>query len=343
MKIIYTIAGILLLSTLFNSSNVVKSDKNVHKKAHITKIKQQTISSKNKNETEPKKSEQQCESDEMALKVFQKSLGETLKEHKETSSKETNKNMENELKRNLRKELLTNKSIKKIVIKNNWCGAYSAWRLSNLYKLAELHEDAQKYHYKLVQLANSGNVTAIGNLCTSDNTYITKNEKIRYCNLTLKSEDKEASAPYRFEAMMFLSKYYFDIEDGNKLIKICEEIDEKSKNICFFGITDSAMRLAEKLYSKQKYGEAYQLYQKIEPYDKKGWAFSQATLGDMFLYGKGQQIDYSSAIFWYKKALEKPYNDEIKSTIFNSIGIAYSKKKDYVSAFRNYENAAVLG
>ncbi|HAT1820078.1 TPA: tetratricopeptide repeat protein [Legionella pneumophila] len=344
LKIIsYTIAAIFLLSVLFNSSNVGKSYKNSHEKSSKKTIKQQSVSTKEKDETETQKTETQCKSDTIPLKVFEGVLGKTIKEVQGTNNKETDKIITDKLKQNLRKELLANKSIKKIVIKNDFCGAYTAWRLLNLYELSDLHEEAQKYHSKLVHFASSGNATAIGTLCTSDNNTITKNEKIRYCNLTLKSEDKEASGPYRFEAMMFLSKYYFDIEDGKSLIKICEGIDDKNKNICFFGITYSATGLAEKLYDKEKYEEAYQLYMQIEPYDKKGLAFSQLKLGDMLLQGKGVKTNYSQAVFWYNKALRHQYNQKINSFMLNSIGIAYERDREYVRAYVHYKKAAILG
>lgn len=57
----------------------------------------------------------------------------------------------------------------------------------------------------------------------------------------------------------------------------------------------------------------------------------------------GVSRDTSQAIGWYKKAIELNQNPEIRASIFNNLGVAYSDQLEYINAFDSYRLSAELG
>lgn len=251
---------------------------------------------------------------------------------------------EEEIKKNRTLFLNQDESLKKIAIENNDCGAHSASRLASIFSHFGLKEKANTYHKIVLDFAKKDNTTAIARLCSYDTTIsnllgydsvATKEQKLHYCKLVIKNQTEDS----KLFAVSFLGELYFDEKKEDDLIELCNKAGD-SKNICHLLYL---FPLADKLYKEKKYERAIKFYEKIEPYDIKGNYFVDGQLAEMYAQGNGTAINYSMAIFWYKKALERSYSDELYAMIMNDLGVVYDHQKDFVSAFKCYKQAAIMG
>lgn len=278
------------------------------------------------------KKENPCQESENAINALVKNLYKTLGDNEE------------EIKKNRSIFLHQDESLKKIVIENNDCGAHSASRLAGIYSHYGLKEKANKYHKIVLDFAEKGNTTAIARLCSYDATVsnllgydpaATKEQKLHFCKLVINNKNEDS----KFFAVDFLGELYFDENKEDDLLELCNKAGD-SKNLCHMLYL---FPLADKLYKEKKYERAMKFYEKIEPYDTKGNYFVAGQLAEIYAQGNGTAINHSAAIFWYKKALEKSHNDMLYAMNMNDMGVAYDHQKDFVSAFKCYKQAAIMG
>lgn len=229
--------------------------------------------------------------------------------------------------------------LEKVALINNQCGASSASYLVNFYSHIKLMKKAEEYHKKVVKFADSGNLSAISNICISYDSLSTQQEKLQYCQVILNTDPNKIPQGTNFAALYEWSKYYFDNKEGDKLIQLCEK--NRERDICFFSnLFPSVSTLADKFYKDKNFQQSLQLYTKIAEYDVAG--FTQAQVADMYKNGEGTEINYQTSIYWYKKALEKNYNEKIRPEIINNMCVSYSNMHDYLTAFNCYKEAAVM-
>lgn len=89
---------------------------------------------------------------------------------------------------------------------------------------------------------------------------------------------------------------------------------------------------AAKLYSSDKYGEAFSAYLDLA---KEGYATSQRFVGWLYFRGEGVNKDYDQALLWFKKAAEK---HDIEAMF--GVGRVYMAKGEYKTAFDWYKRSA---
>ncbi|QIN36836.1 SEL1-like repeat protein [Legionella longbeachae] len=278
------------------------------------------------------KKENPCQESENIINALVRKLYKTLGSNEE------------EVKKNRTLFLHQDESLKKILIENNECGASSASRLANIYSQFGLKDQANKYHKIVIGLAEKGNATAIERLCSYDNkissmlgydSVTTKEQKLHFCKLVIKNEKSDS----KFFAVAFLGQLYFDENKEDELFDLCNKAGD-SKDHCYMLYL---FPLSDKLYKEKKYERAIKFYEKIEPLDTKGIYFVAWQLAEIYAQGNGTAIDYSAAISWYEKALEKKYNDKLYAMIMNDMCVAYDNQKDFVNAFNCYKQAAIMG
>lgn len=233
-----------------------------------------------------------------------------------------------------KRAILQDKSLRKIIIENNECGASSASRLANIYSRFGFKDKANKYHQFVLDFAEKGNVTAIENLCDYDSV-ATKEQKIYFCKLIIENEKKDS----KFSAVHFLGQLYFAESKEDDLLKLCNQAGDNKSHCHLLYL----FPLADKFYKEKQYERAIKFYEKIEPYDTQGNYLVANQLAEIYAHGNGTAIDYSTAIAWYKRALEKNYNNTLYSAIVNNMGNVYNNQKDFVNSFKCYKQAAIMG
>lgn len=329
-KIIFSkasIAAIILFSLVFGTHWHKKES---FKQSDIPISKSTTSSSQKKVSAENK--ENQCQESDNLINALFKKLHKTIGANEE------------EIKKNSTLILQQDESLKKIVIKNNDCGAHNASRLAYIYSHYGLKDKANKYHKIVIDFAEKGNATAIARLCSQDTTIsnllgydstATKEQKLHFCKLVIKNKNEDS----KFFAVNFLGELYFDENKEDGLLELCNKAGN-SKNFCHMLYL---FPLADKLYKEKQYERALKFYEQIEPYDTKGRHLVAVQLADIYAKGEGTPINYSAAIFWYEKALENNYSEKLYSILLNDMGIAYDYQKDFVNAFMCYKKAAIMG
>jgi len=329
-KIIFSkvsVAAIILFSLTLGS---YFHKKEAFRQSDIPQSKSTKSPSQKQNSAEKK--ENPCQESENVINALVKNLYKTPGTNKE------------EIKKNRTLFLHRDESFKKIVIENNDCGVHLASRLAGIYSHYGLKEKTNKYHKIVLDFAEKGNTTAIERLCSYDTTIsnllgydstATKEQKLHFCKLVINNKNEDS----KFFAVNFLGELYFDENKEEDLLELCNKAGD-SKNYCHMLYL---FPLADKLYKEKKYERAMKFYEKIEPYDTKGNYFVAGQLAEIYAKGNGTAINYSAAIFWYEKALEKNHNDLLYAIIMNDMGIAYDYQKDFVNAFMCYKKAAIMG
>jgi TPR repeat protein len=234
-------------------------------------------------------------------------------------------------------------NFKKETLVNNECGVEAQTFLLLLYNGLEKNEQAQNAHQKLIDFASQNNYSAIRFLCLDDTKFTSQNDSINYCEKFLeKNKDPLVTSTLRYYYST-LQDNYFDTEQADNLINLCEKIiNKKDKDSCYI----KAAQLADKLYNEKRYNEAYSLYTKtVDHNDQNGWM--QYQLGYMLSNGEGVDEDLNLAIIWYESALKEFKNNHHPNSsvalLDNNIGYVYEKLMDYESAFKYYYAAAIKG
>lgn len=229
--------------------------------------------------------------------------------------------------------------LEKSALQNDECGASAASYLSNFYSDIKMQNKSNEYHQQVLKFANANNSNAIENLCRGYDSLTKVEEKLHFCQIVINDDSKFFDDSLKLHALIEIGEFYFASNQGDKLFNLCE----KNNNIdmCMFSrLFTSVSNLADKLYEEKKYEEAIKLYKKIEPYDLTG--LTQNQLGDMYLNGEGTVKNLAIAIFWYKKALEKIEDANLRAEEMVKIGVSYYHLFDYPKAFQWYQQAAFM-
>ena len=219
------IAAAVVLLILIGQAQQTKTPKRPYE--HLLKF-SKTQSQK---QSQPEKKKNSCQESESIISAFVKELPNKLS----TDEKEVTK---------IRTKILQNESLKKIIIKNNQCGANAASRLANIYSHFGLSDKANEYHKIVLNFAEKDNTTAIANLCGYD-AISTKDQKLHYCKIVTNRKNID----FKSAALFFLGQHYLDNNDGDNLIELClknTEDKDLCQNLYLFP-------LGEKLRKEKKY------------------------------------------------------------------------------------------
>ncbi|KTD02463.1 sel1 repeat family protein [Fluoribacter gormanii] len=268
------------------------------------------------------KKENPCQESENIINALVRKLYKTLGSNEE------------EVKKNRTLFLHQDESLKKILIENNECGANSASRLANIYSHFGFKDKANEYHKIVLDFAEKGNATAIENLCDYDSV-TTEEQKVHFCKLVIENAKEDS----KISAVHFLGQLYFEESKEDDLLELCNKAGDNKSHCHMLYL----FPLADKFYKEKQYERAIKFYEKIEPYDTQGIYLIANQLAEIYAHGMGTGINYSAAIAWYKKALEKNYNDTLYSAIMNNMGNVYNLQKDFVNSFKCYKQAAIMG
>lgn len=320
----FSITTIILFSLILGSY--------FHKKEPPTKTDTHpstSTKSQTQKHTLPEKKKNPCQASEDIIEHFLKKLPKKMPTNTE----------EIQIVRTL---ILQDEELKKIVIKNDKCGASSASWFANLYSDVGLKDKANEFHKMVLDFASKHNMSALADLCDYE-TVASKGEKLHFCKMIINSNDPTLQKTTKFVALYRLAQFYLDTNQGNEFIRLCKKADDL-KDLCFFSYSakfPSVDNLALKLYNEKQFKQALELYTKIASYDKTG--ITEGTIAEMYLKGEGTKIDYQSSIIWTKKALEKNYNEKLRPIMMNNMCVAYQLQNDYVQAFNCYKQTAIMG
>lgn len=240
------------------------------------------------------------------------------------------------------KALVHETEIEHLPIDNDECGANAAsWLVNNLSRIG-LSEKAAEYHRMLLNFAKQGNHYAIRNICIGADLLASIENRIQFCEDIFDNPKINYDGKTKFMAYKFLSSYYFDTNQGMKLVNFCEKNHDR-KEVCYYSFGfPSVNRLADKLFDSKEYKKALYLYKKSAPYEEEGNI--HATIGIMYMDGMGTKKDLNQAIFWFNSSLKKIFfNNKKEALIRNYVGIAYEEQNKYVDAFQFYKKSATLG
>lgn len=142
-----------------------------------------------------------------------------------------------------------------------------------------------------------------------------------------------------FLLLVFLSIFSISYSQSNndELHEKCMFDDEYCKSLAIKGNAIAQNALGSKYEMNEKYTEALIWYNKSA---KQGNATACNNIGTCYFYGYGVTINYQTASIWYKKAIEKGYNDE---TCYRNLGYCYyydGLNQNFKEAFIHFKKAA---
>lgn len=104
---------------------------------------------------------------------------------------------------------------------------------------------------------------------------------------------------------------------------------------------NALIKNAFKAYDMKNYKKAFGLFKRAAPNDATGSA--QVMVGVMYEHGRGTPPNLKSALYWLGRSLEKTNNESLRRETICSMGMIYSKLRDFVVAFQYFKQAAMMG
>lgn len=235
------------------------------------------------------------------------------------------------------------KDLEKAALINNECGGSASVLLFHIYSDLGLKDKAYEIYERLSKFAAANNSSAIRFLCENQNKIISGEERVRYCEIVLNS-DNPSFKDDKEHVKTILFGVYKETKQIDKIFNLCEKGSKYiTKNACSWALYS----IGKQFYEEKKFDLAIDAFEKSSIYDDSG--MSESKLAYMYFDGDGVPQDNAIAVFWFEKSLKKLENEnsELKKYVrlitLNNIGAASQGLMNFVDAFRYYKEAAMLG